>query len=360
MSKMGQGTRLLLAGGLLFLTPQIAMATAFEDLVAKAHAEVDALGGKLNIALDWTDSDAGPVMEALKAAFPFITEINYTRETGIGPFGKYLISLQQGDAPPYDFMHIASEFEQEYWNAGAFIKPLFDYAALNDSLPADWPKLHELAIDPEGNFLSTTGNARGIIWNPDIVDAADVPKTWADCADPKWKGKVLMDARSKVQPFHYDPNERDRHVAWLKAMLANDVVLNRGQGGIVRKIAAGEYPIACAMNYHTSYRTIERDGVTTVKFTFAESIPLELGTRLYVPKWSKTPAMAQLFALWAASAGQEALGKFAYRGFTWNPKAHKYAASQGKYVSICGAKCALGWEDYNREYQELLEIPAAN
>ena len=352
---------LLVAGGMLMAAPQMALGqTAFERLIETTKTEVANLGGVLDIALDWTDSDAGPVMEEFKLAFPFINTINYTRETGIGPFGQYLMMIQQGDPPLYDFMHVASEFEQQYMDSGAFIKPLFEYGELNDSLPADWPKLHPAAMDPSGYFLSTTGNARGNIWNPDLVPAGQEPDTWAACTDPKLRGQVVMDARNKLQAFQFDEGgERARHIQWLQDMKANDVVLIRGQGSIVRKIAAGEFPVACGINYHTAWRSIERDNVTTIKFTFAESVPLELGTRLYIPKWSRTPATAQLFALWAATAGQSALGKYAYRGFTWNERAHKYEQAKGKNVVLCGADCALKWEEINQEYQVLLDIPAA-
>ena len=271
---------LLVAGGMLMAASQVALGqTAFERLVETAKAEVAERGGVLDIALDWTDSDAGPVMEEFKLAFPFINTINYTRETGIGPFGRYLLMIQQGDPPLYDFMHVASEFELQYKDSGAFIRPLFDYAELNDSLPADWPKLHPAAMDPGGYFLSTTGNARGIIYNPDLVPAGQEPRTWADCTDPKLRGQVVMDARNKLQAFQFDEGERPRHIQWLQDLKVNDVVLIRGQGSIVRKIAAGEFPVACGINYHTAWRTIERDNVTTVEFTFAESVPLELGTR---------------------------------------------------------------------------------
>ena len=360
---MGMSVRascLLVAGGMLMAAPQVALGqTAYERLVEAAKAEVAAKGRVLDIALDWTDSDAGPVMEEFKADFPFITAINYTRETGIGPFGRYLIMIQQGDPPLYDFMHVASEFEQQYMDSGAFIKPLFDYAELNDSLPADWPKLHPAAMDPGGYFLSTTGNARGIIYNPDLVPAGAEPATWEACTDPSLRGQVVMDARNKLQAFQFDENERPRHIQWLNDLKANDVVLIRGQGSIVRKIAAGEFPMACGINYHTAWRSIERDNVTTIKFTFAESVPLELGTRLYIPQWSRTPATGQLFALWAATEGQAALGKYAYRGFTWNELAHKYEQAKGKDVVLCGADCALKWEEINNEYQDILEIPAA-
>ena len=343
---------------LILLSNHSAMAgSAFEQLVEKSKSELVKVGGKINIGLDWKKGDAGPVMAAFKKDFPFIKEIKYARETGVGPFGRYLISIKQGQNPPHDIMHVASEFQDQYLKAGAFQKPMFDYNALNASLPSGWPKLHKNALDPKGDFVSTTGNARGIIWNTKLVAASKAPTTWASCLDPAWKGKVLIDARNKLQAFQYDPNQRPRHIAWLKKLVDNDVMIIRGQGSIVRKIAGGEFPIACGINYHTAYRSIERSGVKNVKFTFAESIPLELGTRLYIPKWSRTPATAQLFALWAATEGQEPLGKFAYRGFTWNPKAHKYAASQGKYISLCGAECATGWTKFNKEYPKLLKIP---
>ena len=333
----------------------------YDKLVEMSKKELAATGGELKIALDWPESDALPVMEAFMKDYPFMKKIDYQRETGVGPFGRYLISLQQNDAPPYDIMHVASEFESEYWKTGAFLQPQFKYSDLNSSRPAGMPELSAQAIDPQGErYVSTTGNARGIIYNPEIVKGDDIPKTWADCYDAKWKGKVVVDARNKLQAFQYDPKERARHIEWLDKLKANEVVLVRGQGSIVGKIAAGEYPIACGMNYHTSYRNIERKNVTTIKFVFPESIPLELGTRLFVPKWSRTPATAQLFAFWAATGGQEALGKYAYRGFTWNEKAHKFQQSKGKYVSLCEAECATKWDQWNAEYQEKLGIPTVN
>jgi hypothetical protein len=80
---------------------------------------------------------------------------------------------------------------------------------------------------------------------------------------------------------------------------------------------------------------------------------------VFVPVWTATPATTQLFALWAATAGQNAIGKYAYRGFTWNPVSEKYEAAKGKYVSLCGAECALKWDELNSEYETILQIPVA-
>lgn len=335
---------------------QAGAASSFEQLLAQAKLEMKQAGGKIRMALDWPKRDTKHVLPAFKKAFPFVKEITYKRERGIGPFGRFLIQIKQGSFPPYDIFHVASEFQKPYWEAGAFVKPPFDYNAINASLPAGWTKIHKAALDPNGNFLSTTGNARGNAWNSKLVPAGEEPLTWADCLKPKWRGKVLLDSRNKLQAFQYDKKERPRHIAWVKALVKNDAVIMQGQGTILRKVAAGEYPLACGVNYHTANRMIDR-GVKNLKFAIAETVPLEIGTRVYVAKWSKMPATTQLFAVWLATEGQEALDRYAYRGFPWNPKSMKYAQSKGKYIALCGADCARHWGAFNREYHELLGIP---
>lgn len=358
---MTHRTWLMRASGLALacLLPATASAqTAFEQLVAQAEQEMAALDGKLRIAMDWTEDDAAAALAAFQAEFPFITEIEYTRETGVGPFGRYLIEIQQGILPPYEIMHVASEFEEQYWEDGAFVMPPFDYAEINASLPDDWPEINPAAMDPDGRFLATTGNTRGIAWNPDVV-GDDIPTTWADCADPKWRGQVVMDARNKGQAYQYDQQERERHMAWLVDMRENETVFERGQSRVLQAVAAGEYAIACLVNFHTAQRMIERDGVTTLEFGLAESIPLELASRLFVLKGSETPAVVQLFAVWTVTRGQPYIDETAFRGFPWIPGTRLHDEAQGKYIALCDAECAVNFEQYNAEYIDVLGFPAA-
>ena len=169
----------------------------------------------------------------------------------------------------------------------------------------------------------------------------------------------MLDARNKLQAFQHDPKTRDWINKLLSDMYKNDVVLERGQSSVVKRVASGENPIACGINYHTALRTIERNNVTTIKYVQPDPVPLEVATRLFVFKSSKAPATSQLFALWAATEGQAPLGKFAYRGMPWNPKAHKYGVSEGKGVILCDADCGANFEQYNSEYQDVLQIPVA-
>jgi len=332
-------------------------ADPFDKLVAMSKAEMEKSGGKIAMSLDWPEPDTKQVFPAFMKEFPFVKTITYKRETGIGPFGRFLLSIKQGENPPYDIMHIAGEFQQQYWEAGALIKPLFDYRELDKSLPASWPRISEESYDPDGNFLATVGLVRGNVWNTKLVPPGKEPKTWAACIDPMWKGKVVVDARNKLHALQYDPAERPRHLAWLDGLMKNNVVIIDGQGPILQKVASGEYPIACGINYHSAQRLIDT-GVRTLQFSVADSIPLEIGTRMYVNKWSTMPATSQLFAVWLATAGQEVLDKAAYRGFPSNPQNRNYAAAKGKRIAVCGADCVEKWDGFNEEYQTKLKIPA--
>jgi len=138
----------LVLSGLLIWTDGLAFGqprSLFDQLVEASRTEMAKKGGKLKMTLDWPAPDTKKVFPEFAKAFPFVKEISYFRETGIGPFASYLIRIKRGEYPDYDIMHIAGEFEAQYEAEGVFVKPPFDYQELNRFLPPDWPKL-----DPRG------------------------------------------------------------------------------------------------------------------------------------------------------------------------------------------------------------------
>lgn len=341
---------------LLAIPAQPALAqNPFDRLVELSKSELAKRNGRLKIALDWPEADTVNVLPEFKKAFPYIREIVYTREGDVGPFANYLLRIKRGEYPEFDIMHVAGEFETQYEKEAVFVKPPVSYKDINPSLPKGWPKLDPRTLDPNGFFLGTTGNARGVAWNPSLVAKGREPASWEVCADPAWKGKILLDTRNRLQSLQHDPKTRDNYLRWLKRVAANGPVLTQGQNVMVQKLASGEFPIACGINYHSVYREIDQGA--PLKFVFPDPIPLEIGSRLYVTKWTPTPATTQLFALWLASGGQTVLERFAYRGFPWDTKSRKFPLAKNKYVAVCDAECSLRWNDYNKEYGDILGLP---
>jgi ABC-type Fe3+ transport system substrate-binding protein len=329
--------------------------TLYEQLIADSKAEMAKLGGTLRVGLDWPDSDAKPVFEEFAKAYPFI-KIAYRRETGVPPFQRYFIAIGQGQYPPYEVFGVASEFEKQYWDAGYFVKPKYDFAALAGSLPAGWPQMHPAAIDPGGRYLATVAQMRGNAWNVAMVKPGDEPKSFADCANPKWQGEIVLDARNKTQALVHDPATHDATVATIKAMKANGATVINGQAQVLARVVAGEFALTCYINYHTTQRLIDQ-GETSLKFALGDVVPVELATRLGVPKWTAAPATAELVAIWLATAGQPVIDRAAYRGFPWIPGSSLYEKAKGKPFAICAADCAAKYEEYDRQYADLLGIP---
>ena len=87
--------------------------------------------------------------------------------------------------------------------------------------------------------------AYGILVNTNLVKDADAPKSWADLADPRWKGKILSDdpraiGGGQVMFFAtYDALGRAYH----EKMAQQGLTFSRDLRNDERRAARGEFPI---------------------------------------------------------------------------------------------------------------------
>ncbi len=139
----------------------------------------------------------------------------------------------------------------------AGITQALDDAKVNADIPAEYR-------DPEGHWFGLTKRARVVYASKDRVK--DTAITYADLADPKWKGKLCM--RSGQHDYnlalisaaiaHWGPEKTDE---WLKGLKAN---LGRKPDGGDRPqagaIFAGECDIAIGNTYYVGLmRTNDKD-----------------------------------------------------------------------------------------------------
>jgi ABC-type Fe3+ transport system substrate-binding protein len=109
-------------------------------------------------------------------------------------------------------------------------------------------------------FFLTTG------YNTNQVPAADVPKTFADLLDPKWKGKIAWtnDPTPQGPPgFIYNiltVMGQDKGMDYLRRFAAQEpVFIPASQRVVLDKVVAGEYPIGVmTFNHHAAISA--RDG----------------------------------------------------------------------------------------------------
>jgi len=137
-----------------------------------------------------------------------------------------------------------------FWSASAgtlgAYKELFE--------PYDSP---ELAAIPEkfrypGNlFQPANVHVVTLMVNTNLLDGAEIPKKWADLADPKWNGKILA----------ANPNNSSMGftVSWglskaldektYKAIVSN-LVMTESSSGVQKGVAMGEYAIGVGFEWN--------------------------------------------------------------------------------------------------------------
>jgi len=136
----------------------------------------------------------------------------------------------------------------------------------------------------------------GIVYNTKMVTAQDVPKTWEGLADPKWRGKVVIEDG-------LSPLGRDGVLDLAKRIVANRPIYADGQPASAGKIVSGEAPIGAV---GLSAALEEREKGAPIGLIYAEPQALISQLVVYVAKGAPHPNLAKLWAAWMASEGMNA------------------------------------------------------
>lgn len=85
----------------------------------------------------------------------------------------------------------------------------------------------------------------GILINTRIVSEKDVPKSWHDLNDPKWKGKILSDDMRPLGSGNtmFSILQKQMGAAFNEKLAEQKPVFSRDMRNDARRVARGEYPI---------------------------------------------------------------------------------------------------------------------
>ncbi len=89
-----------------------------------------------------------------------------------------------------------------------------------------------------------------IMANTSLVPEAELPKSWADLLDPKWKDKIVMANPQKSGSAYAQLYGLNKILGWdgVKKLVENVKVLD-SSSLIYKGTAAGEYPLGITMEY---------------------------------------------------------------------------------------------------------------
>jgi iron(III) transport system substrate-binding protein len=181
-----------------------------------------------------------------------------------------------------------------------------DSPVLDEAIPKQYR-------DPNHEWWGLAVRARAIVYNPENVPANEIPKTYEELADPKWKGRVCLRNSSNVYQqslvaslIEADGEEKALDVVkgWAdNADLLNNDVL------VLDSIADGICDVGIANHYYLA-REIEENPDFPVKLAWPNQDDRGVHINISgggVTKYAKHPEAGQKFLEWLATDGQEVL-----------------------------------------------------
>lgn len=184
---------------------------------------------------------------------------------------------------------------------------------------ADYPSKY---LDPNLFWAASRLDYFGLAYNTRQVGAAEVPKTYDDLLDPRWRGAIAWRADSEVGAPLFIAGilrsmGKERGTAYLKRLAAQQIVNYAGSArALVDRVGAGEYKIAIEIYAH--HPLISRAKGAPLDTVMLNPVPSAIST-IQLAKDAPHPNAALLLIDFVLSRdGQEVLRAAEY--FSANPK----------------------------------------
>jgi iron(III) transport system substrate-binding protein len=169
------------------------------------------------------------------------------------------------------------------------------------------------AVPAHKEWVGSRLNIITAAYNTNLVADKDVPKSWTDLLDPKWKGKIGLEAEA------YDwlatvnasfGSEKEGLDFFTKLADVNGISLRKGHTLLTNLTASGEVPLALT-TYLYKVDQMNKDGAPIKWLKLGPSVARING--LGVSRTAKHPNAAILFQEFTLTDGQKILAE---RGFT--------------------------------------------
>ena len=159
--------------------------------------------------------------------------------------------------------------------------------------------------DPEGFWTSAYASGTLLGYNSRQVKRADVPKTYDELLNPRWKNVMAIDT-NKIEWFAMLLKLKGR--PFMEKLAAQNPTICAGNTWFCNLLAAGEFPV-CAGVYEYSVEDLKTKGAPVDWIGLEPVITYTVAVSL--PSQPPHPFSAKLFIEWLLSKeGQEVVNQY--------------------------------------------------
>jgi iron(III) transport system substrate-binding protein len=279
---------LLLASLFLLSSGTAVTAQTHEQLVAGAKKE-----GKLVVYASATAPQLQMYFATFNKRYPFI-KTEYFR-TGKQKLVSKILFEEQAKQRIADVVH-TSVIETHI---------LKRRGALSKYVPLESATLPSQYKDPEGFWTSAYASGTLLGYNSRQVKRADIPKTYDELLNPRWKNAIAIDT-NKIEWFAMLLKLKGR--PFMEKLAALNPTIRDGNTLVLQLLAAGEFPVSAGV-YEYSIEDLKTKGAPVDWFGLEPVITYTVAASL--PSQPNNPNSAKLFIEWLISKeGQEVINQY--------------------------------------------------
>jgi len=216
-----------------FETPSVRAAAAVDDYTAKiAGAKKEG-----QVVLYTNASGIAPLIKRFEEKYPFL-KIEPLR-TGAPKLLNRILAEQKAGSLKADLIETEGLTSYVMMKRGLYEKYVSPESRM---LPAG-------AKDPDGMWTNAHSNYKIVAYNTRLVSPAELPRSYDDLTQPKWKGKILMGSNN----YEWFGNMvkimgEEKGMNLMRRLNAQNLMLREGNSLILQLLLAGEGFVSIAAN----------------------------------------------------------------------------------------------------------------
>jgi iron(III) transport system substrate-binding protein len=225
--------------------------SAADPKVIEAAKKEGELGWWSTIAQDQSQK----IIDEFMKLYPFI-KANYWRSGSVGIHNKVLIEARAG---------------RTSWDVVSQTTPEFihDLKQRRVIAPYNSPERRHFSNDlkdQDGYWTGTYALPTGLGFNTQQVKREEVPKSYQDLLNPKWKGKKISvdDESYEFLVGLMQAWGRSAAIDYFKKLAAQEPMVGRGNSQRTQLLAAGEFPLAISYTHTVEWSRSQGNSVDWV------------------------------------------------------------------------------------------------
>jgi ABC-type Fe3+ transport system substrate-binding protein len=267
-----------------------AFITDHDEIVAKAKKE-----GQVRVVASMDSSNIKAQIAEFKKRYPFI-DIHVHESQGTEAAKRLLLEIQSGTAKEWDVILVASDFRSEYipyiWKGD--ILGMATHGVL---------RIPPLMVDRKNkNVVAVHTHFQVTVYNPALVPANVIPKTWEDILRPELKGnKFAVDIRPQEVAGLVPAWGLEKTLDFARKIAQQQPLWVRGASRTMTAMQLGEVPMMIGPNFGSFKGMQRKDPAGVLRYVVLEPVPVRFGNEQAILATSQHPNAGLLWLEWMAT-----------------------------------------------------------